>query len=162
MKRQAISTIVLAVAALTAGHAIAQDATPKSREQVRAELIEATRTGELVGEAETGRKLNQMFPGRYPASSAVADAKTRAEVKAELAEAARSGDLAVAGEYSPAIDSSSASGNASGTGRAEGKTREQVRAELREANRNGSLIVGDMGNQRNALNPALYPATMVN
>jgi hypothetical protein len=36
-----------------------------SREEVRADLREAVRTGDIVANGETGMKLNEVFPGRY-------------------------------------------------------------------------------------------------
>jgi hypothetical protein len=62
---------------------------------VKAELAEAIRNGDIVADAETGQKLNQLFPDRYPNQSVTAQAKSRAEVKAELAEAVRTGDIMV-------------------------------------------------------------------
>ena len=37
----------------------------KSREQVKAELAEALRTGNIMADGETGLKLNQLYPQRY-------------------------------------------------------------------------------------------------
>jgi lambda repressor-like predicted transcriptional regulator len=68
-----------------------------TREQVKAELAEARRTGDIVANGETGQKLNELYPDRYPPKPVVAG-KTRAEVKAELAEAIRTGDLIAGGE----------------------------------------------------------------
>ena len=65
-------------------------------EQVRAELTEASRTGEIVGSGE-GLKLNELSPGRYPAKPAYAGA-SRAQVEAALAQAIRTGDITVGGE----------------------------------------------------------------
>lgn len=68
MKRSYFTAITLAIATLSAGHALAADpATAKTREQVRAELLEAQRTGNIVANAETGELLNQVYPGRYAA-----------------------------------------------------------------------------------------------
>jgi len=55
--------------------------------------MEAIRNGDVVVDGQTGLKLNQLFPDRYPHQAAVAQGKTRAEVKAELAEAVRTGDI---------------------------------------------------------------------
>lgn len=98
MNRQIVSAIALAVAALSAGQALAQDATPKTREQVRAELAEAIRNGDMVADGQTGATYRDLFPGRYPAETTLAQGKTRADVKAELAEAVRNGDI-VAGDH---------------------------------------------------------------
>jgi hypothetical protein len=97
MKSAYVSAIALAIAALSAGQTLADDAAPKTREQVRAELLEAQRTGDLIGDGETGMKLNQLYPHRYPAA-AVAEGKTRAEVRAELGEAQRTGNIVADGE----------------------------------------------------------------
>lgn len=78
-----------------AGGALSQGAF--TREQVKAELAEAIRTGDIIGNSETGQKLNEMYPGRYPAKPVMAG-KTRSEVRAELAEAVRTGDIIVNGE----------------------------------------------------------------
>ncbi len=98
MNRSYFSAITLAVAALAAGQAIAADAhTPKTREQVKAELAEAIRTGDIVVNSETGQKANEANPGLYPAKPVV-QGYTRAQVKAELAEAIRTGDIMADGE----------------------------------------------------------------
>jgi hypothetical protein len=95
MNRYTLSALTLAVAALSAGHALAFDASaPKTREQVKAELAEAIRTGDIVVNGETGQKANELFPGRYPAKP-VAQGKTREQVKIELAEAIRTGQMPV-------------------------------------------------------------------
>jgi hypothetical protein len=68
-----------------------------TRDQVQAELAEAVRTGNILGLDESGLKLNQINPGRYPVQSS-AQPRTRDLVKAELAEAIRTGDLMAEGE----------------------------------------------------------------
>jgi hypothetical protein len=99
MNRSYLSAIALAVAALSAGHALAADVdAPKTRDQVRAELFEAQRTGDIVADGESGQKLNELYPHRYPAVAAAAQGKTRATVQAELQEAQRTGDLVAVGE----------------------------------------------------------------
>ncbi len=93
-----VSAIALAAAALTAGHAVAADpSVAKTREQVRAELAEAQRTGNFVVDSESGLLARQMFPGNYPAQP-VAQGKTREQVRAELAEAQRTGNFVVDSE----------------------------------------------------------------
>jgi Domain of unknown function (DUF4148) len=69
-----------------------------TREQVKAELAEAQRTGDMVV-GESGRKLNEISPDRYPITRAQSTL-TREQVKAELAEALRSGNYVAAGEES--------------------------------------------------------------
>ena len=85
-----VSAIALAAAALTAGHAVAADpSAPKTREQVRAELAEAQRTGNFVVDGETGLLARQMFPGQYP-QTAVAQGAERDEAVASRERAVRS------------------------------------------------------------------------
>jgi hypothetical protein len=110
MNRTAFSALALTVAALVAGPALAQDApVGKTREQVKAELAEALRTGHMPADGESGQLLNQVYPHLYPkAAPTVAQpgnatpkaapvgtpvSKTRAQVKAELAEAIRTGNV---------------------------------------------------------------------
>ena len=98
MNRKYLSSITLAVAALVAGNVLAADVSAsKTREQVRAELSEAQRTGDIFAIGEAGQKLNELFPSRYP-SKVAAKGLTREQVRAELVEAQRSGDIVVAGE----------------------------------------------------------------
>ncbi|TXT35994.1 MAG: hypothetical protein FD135_4570 [Comamonadaceae bacterium] len=67
MNRKYFTIITFALTAMTAGNVLAADAeTPKTRDQVLAELIEAQRTGDIIGNYETGAKLKEMFPGGYP------------------------------------------------------------------------------------------------
>ena len=68
-------------------------APPKSRAAVQAELFEARRTGDIVV-GESGLRLNELSPSRYPALPKFAG-KSREEVRAELAEARLLGDLQV-------------------------------------------------------------------
>jgi hypothetical protein len=63
---------------------------------VRAELLEAQRNGDVIGDNESGRTLKELYPQRYP--SVTAQGKTRAEVMAELQEAQRTGDVVADGE----------------------------------------------------------------
>ena len=51
----------------------------------------------MLASGESGLKLNEAFPQRYPAV-AVAAGKTREEVRTETAEAIRTGDMVAAGE----------------------------------------------------------------
>lgn len=180
--KYATASIALAVAALITGHAQAAD-TGKTREQVRAELAEAQRTGDIVASKDmgtdeyasgAGRKLNELNPAAYPAKPAVAG-KTREQVRAELAEAQRTGDIV-------ASKDAGSDEYASGVGRklnelnpaaypakpaVAGKTREQVRAELAEAQRTGDIVASKdqgadeyasgAGRKLNELFPNQYP-----
>jgi hypothetical protein len=67
----------------------------KTREEVLAELAEAQRTGDIVignGHEDSGKKLNELYPERYPAKAAITG-KTRQQVLDELTEAQRKGDF---------------------------------------------------------------------
>ncbi|NWF47550.1 DUF4148 domain-containing protein [Hydrogenophaga sp. D2P1] len=91
MNRNHVSAIAAALIALSATQVFAADG-PKTRDQVRAELAEAIRTGNMPANGESGVLLNQVNPGRYAPQNMEAG-KTRAEVKAELMEALRTGDV---------------------------------------------------------------------
>ena len=100
--RSKYTGVIMGVAAaafigLPAAHA--DSASGKTRAQVNAELTEAIRAGDIYADSEPTVKLNELFPDRYPAKSAVAD-KTRERVKAELAQAVRTGDIYAGGEPS--------------------------------------------------------------
>ncbi|WP_138514426.1 DUF4148 domain-containing protein [Rhodoferax bucti] len=183
--KYATASIALAVAALVTGHAQAADNIGKTREQVRAELAEAQRTGDIAAPkdagdefgATNGRKMNEIYPAAYPAKPVVAG-KTREQVRAELAEAQRTGDIVAP------KDAGDEFGAANGRKMNEiypaaypakpvvaGKTREQVRAELAEAQRTGDIVASkDAGDEFNSANgrklnqlyPNLYPVTRVN
>ena len=163
-----LSVVAIALSTLVAGHALAADpVAAKTREQVRAELAEAVRSGDLIADGETGARFNQLFPAQYAQSATVAG-KTRAEVKAELAEAVRNGDLIADGEtgakFKDVAPATYAAARAEkpATTVAVGKTREQVKAELAEAIRNGDLIAdGETGARFNQLYPNQYPQPVV-
>jgi hypothetical protein len=99
MNRKYLSTLTLALAALAAGNALAADAAAaKTRDQVRAELAEAQRTGDIVAHGNSGQKLNELYPSQYPAK-AVTQGNTREQVLAELAQAKRSGEYEIINSY---------------------------------------------------------------
>lgn len=80
MKTARIAPIAALVIASTLALS-AQADTGLTRAQVKAELAEAQRTGN-VPDYETGRMLNELFPGAYP--QVVRPARlTRAQVKAD-------------------------------------------------------------------------------
>ena len=82
--------IVAAMLAATASSAFSQSGL--TRAQVRAELEEAIRTGDMLAVGEAGLKLNEIHPSKYPSKPAQVG-KTRAQVQAELSEAKRLGLL---------------------------------------------------------------------
>jgi hypothetical protein len=92
IKRTYLTAIALA-ATLAGGQAFAADtSTGKTRDQVRAELKEAVRTGNIMGNSESGRMRNEINPSQYPAQP-MTQGNTRAEVVAELKEAVRTGNM---------------------------------------------------------------------
>ena len=71
-----LSVVAIALSTLVAGHALAADpSTAKTREQVRAELIEAQRNGDLIADGETGLRFNQLYPHLYPQATVAAWAR---------------------------------------------------------------------------------------
>lgn len=93
-----ISVVAMALSTLAAGQALAADpGAAKTRAEVKAELAEAIRSGNMIADNESGATFQQLFPQRY-AQQPVGVAKTRAEVKAELADAIRSGNMISDGE----------------------------------------------------------------
>lgn len=140
MKSTYLSLLAVTVAAFTAGQAMAADvSTALTRDQVKAELAQAVRTGDIVIDNESGLKANEIFPGRYPAKAAV-QGKTRAQVQAELAEAIRTGDVPVDGVTGLKMNQL-APGNYPAPVAVQGKTREEVQAELKQSIRHGVLPV---------------------
>ncbi len=111
-----------------------------TRHQVKAELAEATRAGDMAAGGESGLKLYELTPGRYPAKPMVAG-KTREQVMAELGEATRTGDMAAGGESGLNLYELTP-GRYPAKPMVAGKMREQVMAELAEATRTGDMAVG--------------------
>lgn len=139
--RTAISLLVLAAIASTAA---AEPA--KTREQVKAELREAIRTGNVFATGDSGLKLNEMYPQRYPQTT-VGETKTREQVKAELAEAMRSGDVIVAGEGGLTLREEFP-GRYPAVAVVTGRTREEVKAETLEAIRSGDMYAAGEGEMK--------------
>ena len=112
-----------------------------TRAQVKAELAEAMRTGNMLAAGESGMTLRESSPQRYPAP-VVALGKSRAEVKMELADAIRTGDIM-------ANDESGLRVNEEFPQRfparivAAGKSRAEVKSELAEAIRTGDMLAND-------------------
>ena len=126
--------------AATAGSAFAQN-TQLTRAEVKAELVEAIRTGDLLADGETGLKLNEINPSKYPSKPSQLG-KTRAQVRAELEEAIRTGDMFAVGEAGLKLNEIHPSKYPSKPAQV-GKTRAQVQAELSEAKRLGLLKFSD-------------------
>jgi ribosomal protein L30E len=111
-----------------------------TRQQVKADLAEAIRTGEMPAGGESNLKLNQMYPARYPAP-AIVIGKTREQVKAELGEAIRTGEMLAGGESGLKLNELEPGRYASRPVYV-GKTRAQVKSELAEAIRTGDMPAG--------------------
>ena len=137
---------MLLMATASAG-ALAQTAMPRTREQVRQELVEAVRSG-TIARGEQDASMNAM---------PMAASRARAEVRAEFEAAQQSGDLLAAGESSLKQNELHPSQYPQRTVVA-GKTRAQVRAELAEAQRTGDIVAaGESGPKLNAIRPHLNP-----
>ncbi|SCK22646.1 protein of unknown function [Variovorax sp. HW608] len=126
-----------------------------TRAQVKADLAEAIRSGNMLAAGESGLTLRELNPQRYPAP-VMAEGKTRTQVKAELADAIRTGDIM-------ANDESGLKANEEHPQRypshvvAAGKTRAQVQAELAEAIRTGDMLASDESGLRlNEEHPQRY------
>lgn len=126
------------IAAAGISPAIAQQQ-GKTRAQVRAELAEATRTGQLLAPGESGLTQQQLRPDLHP-GIAMLPGRSRQEVRDELAAAQRNGDL-IAGESSARLNEVHP-GLYPHMAMARGKSREQARAELAEALRTGDILAG--------------------
>jgi hypothetical protein len=141
------SIVTLALLAAFAGGAHAQS--EKTRAQVKEELAEAIRTGDIQAPGDIGMKLNELYPQRY-ARAPQAAALTRAQVKAELAEATRSGDVVAVGESGLKANELAPHRFPAPVATAAAKTRAGVKLELAEAIRNGDMVpAGEAGPRPN-------------
>ena len=78
----------LIVLSLVAAPAFASDqAVSKTREQVRAELAQAQRSGDMLAFGESGLTLKQINPGAYPVATSTQVGKSREQVRDELEQA---------------------------------------------------------------------------
>lgn len=158
-----LSVVAIALSSLVAGHVLAADASVgKTRDEVRAELAQAIRSGDLIADGATGQRYNEIAPHLY--AQPVVVSKSRAEVKAELAEATRNGDLIADGQTGARFNQvypaqyAAVRAEAPVAAVAVGKTREQVKAELAEAIRTGDMVAdGQTGARYNQLYPNSYP-----
>jgi len=110
MKTSYATIITITLSALAAGYANAEYAiadhnttvsistSGKTRDQVRAELVEAQRSGDIYADGDTGKKRNELRPDLYPAK-AVVQGKTREQVLSELVQAQRSGEFTLNQNY---------------------------------------------------------------
>lgn len=134
MTRTYASAIAFSFATLFAGQAMAVNGdTSLTREQVKAELAEAVRTGNVVT-GESSARLNEQFPQVFGQQ---ASSVTRSQVQAELAQAIQAGNVVV-GESSVRVNEAFPQNYATESNVA-GKSREEVKAELAEAASTGQL-----------------------
>ncbi|NYT85276.1 DUF4148 domain-containing protein [Pollutimonas harenae] len=136
MTRTHTCAVALAFTTMFAGQAMAATTdAPVTREQVKAELAEAIRTGN-VSYGESGLKLNEQFPNNYITQQVVAT-KSREQVNAELAEAVRTGNVS-SGESGLKLNEQFPQ-NYPAQHQMANKSREQVKAELAEAISTGKV-----------------------
>lgn len=139
MKTSSYAAIIaLSLSTLAAGYANAADV-GKTRDQVRAELVEAQRTGDILAQGNSGKLLNELYPAQYPAK-AVAQGKTREQVLAELVEAQRTGDILAQGDTGKKLNELYPS-QYPAKAVVQGNTRAQVLAELEQARLSGELAI---------------------
>jgi hypothetical protein len=144
-------TVLLFAALSSAAHAQSE----KTREQVKAELAQAIRTGNMPASGDSGLLLNELYPQRYATPAAQAGL-TREQVKAELVQAIRTGNMVAAGEGGLKLHEEFPQ-RYPAVAVAVGKTREQVKAETAEAIRTGDIIeAGESGLKLNQLYPQRY------
>ncbi len=148
--RTTISLVLLAALGTTA-----QAQSGMTREQVKAELAEAIRTGDVLAPGDSGMKLNELYPQRY-AHPAAGPTVTRAQVKAELAEAIRTGDMLAQGDSGLKLNEEFPQRYPAVVA-PPGKTRAEVRAELAEAIRTGDIAANnELGLKLNEEFPQRY------
>jgi len=140
-----IPRTVLCIALLAASASGANAQT--TRAEVRAAYAEAVRTGDVMAPGDSGLKLNELYPQRYPRAPA-ASGRTREEVKAELAQAVREGDVVAAGELELTARELHPERYPAAQVVALGKTRAQVKAETREAIATGDMFASGEGQAR--------------
>jgi predicted RNase H-like HicB family nuclease len=151
---KSLGSLAFALAGLVGAAAHAQPAL--TRDQVKAELAEAVRTGNILANGESGLTLRELYPQRYPAVPTAG--ATRAQVIAELKDAQRTGDIIAPGESGLRLNQLHPEAYPP-QAVAAGKTRAEVQAELREALRTGNILAGGDSGQ---LVKDLYPQRYAN
>jgi hypothetical protein len=154
-----ITAALLALTTLGAVHAQTLQ-TGLTRDEVRAELRDAQRRGDVPAPGDFDRRPREITPDRYPAPPA-GQALTRAQVVAELQQARRDGEVEVGETGRTAFEI--APRNFPERAVAQGKSREEVRHELAEATRTGDVVArGEIGGKLNELYPNQYARTSAN
>ncbi len=133
--RTTLALVVLAGSFAVTAHA------GLTREQVKAELAQAIRNGDMPANDESGLTERQMFPDRFPAAQATASTLTRAQVVAQFEQARRTGDIYAPGETGMRLNELNPQAYPAKAVVA-GRTRADVQAELREAIRTGNIMAG--------------------
>lgn len=129
-----------------------------TREQVRSELAEAIRNGDMIADYQTMQTYRQLAPHRYPAGT-VAAGKTREQVRQELAEAIRTGD--VLGDSHQGLTAYElAPHRYPARPVVAGKTKDDVRAELELALRLGETPINEQGQTPAQQFPSKYAAAI--
>ena len=139
-----ITRITLSLALLATVSTAVHAGGDKTRAQVRDEYAEAVRTGDVLAPGDTGLKLNELYPQRYP-HAPTAPGATREQVKAEYAEAVRSGDVMAGNETGLRANEAYPQRYPAPAAFAFAKTREQVKAETLQAIRDGDMIPSGEG-----------------
>jgi hypothetical protein len=132
------SLLFVLLAAAAGAHA--QATSPRTTQEVRAELMQALRNGDVIANGETGLTLRELYPQRY--GTAPASTLTRAAVLQQLQEAQRTGDLLADGDAGLKLNELRPQAYPPKEAVA-GKTRAQAQAELREAIRTGNMLADD-------------------
>jgi Domain of unknown function (DUF4148) len=114
----------------------------KSREEVKAELADAVRNGDIIS-GEHSQTLREMYPSVYPAQPQTIG-RTRDDVKRELAEAIRNGEIIATGETGLTL-SELYPRRFPHELTSVGKTRQEVKSELTAAIRAGEVVYGERG-----------------
>jgi len=154
-RRPLASLLAITLAGLAA-HTRAHAEAPLTRAEVVAQYEAAVRSGDVLAPGDSGRKMNELYPERYP--KAGTPALTRAEVVADLQAATRSGDVLAPGDSGLKMNERYPQRYPAATAVA-GKTRDQVRAETLAAIRTGDMLApGDSGLRMNELYPQRYAA----
>lgn len=156
-RRPFASLLAITIAAFAA-HTRAHAQAPLTRADVIAQYDEAARTGDLLAPGDSGRKLNELYPDRYP-KTAPTTALTRVQVVADLQAAIASGNVLAPGDSGLKMNELYPQHYPASTAVA-GKTRAQVHAETLEAIRTGDILAsGDSGLRLNELYPQRYART---
>jgi len=155
--RQPLASLLITAFASLAIHSHACAQAALSRADVIAQLHEAERTGDVLAAGDSGRKLNELTPARYPRPDD-ATGKSRAQVVAELQVAVRQGDVLAPGDSGLKMNERDTARYPAAPGA--GLTRDQVKAETRAAIRTGDVLApGDSSLKLNELTPRRYAET---